>query len=466
MAGVYHFPKESENRWYDVRFACASSTERMIRESIVSDAGFVTRTSSDPFWLIVPAKTSSPGAAVHGNRFSRDRCLVDIRRPPRDDRAVDRHPLARSDDHDFADADRLDRTDGLAAVAPDQRFLRHERHERPDRTPGFIHGVGLEDVAKGVNDDQDRGLSPPEAERHRADRADQHEQVDRRRQVLERDQGLSCRIVDADEHGEQVEPVHDGERRPEVSRDEGDHCGEEAPVEGELLWLTPPGALPPPLAPHLRGGHPPRLSDGADDLLDPDDRGIVADPGLTGDRRDLVAPPDAGEGIQFSGEQVGVAGAVHPPLNLQGNRIGLRCWWRSAHFAPISRRANPPEQEIASLNAITLSFVMVTPPATGNGYFNTLNVEDLQDLNRLIRSDPVPDVYAVPPRLQDPPGLLQDPEVLRDCRLCLSNGRHEGTRASLAIHQALDDLYSCLIGESFQQFYLPLHTRILVYSNI
>ena len=61
MAGVYHFPKESENRWYDVRFACASSTERMIRESIVSDAGFVTRTSSEPFWLMVPAKTSSPG---------------------------------------------------------------------------------------------------------------------------------------------------------------------------------------------------------------------------------------------------------------------------------------------------------------------------------------------------------------------------------------------------------------------
>ncbi|KAF5029993.1 hypothetical protein DSECCO2_642790 [anaerobic digester metagenome] len=256
---------------------------------------------------------------MHGNRFSRDRCLVDIRRP-RDDRAVDRHPLARSDDHDFVDADRLDRTDGLAAVAPDQRFLRHERHERPDRTPGFIHGVGLEDVAERVDDDQDRGL-PPESERHRADRADQHEQVDRRRQVLERDQRLSCRVVDADEHGEQVEPVHDGERRPEVSRDEGDHRGEEAPVEGELLRFTPPGALP-PVASHLRGGHP-RLSDGADDLLDTDDRGIVGDPGLAGDRRDLVAP-DAGEGVQFPGEQVGVAGAVHP-LNLQGNRIGIGC---------------------------------------------------------------------------------------------------------------------------------------------
>lgn len=116
------------------------------------------------------------------------------------------------------------------------------------------------------------------------------------------------------------------------------------------------------------------------------------------------------------------------------------------------------------MNAITLSFVMVTP-ATGNGCFNTLDVEDLQDLNRLIRSDPVPDVYAVPPRLQDP-GLLQDPEVLRDRWLRLSNGRHEGTGTSLAVHQALNDLYSCLIGESFQQFYLPLHTRILVYSNI
>jgi len=38
----------------------------MIRESIVSDAGFVTLTSSDPFWLMVPANTSSPACLLTG----------------------------------------------------------------------------------------------------------------------------------------------------------------------------------------------------------------------------------------------------------------------------------------------------------------------------------------------------------------------------------------------------------------
>ena len=84
--------------------------------------------------------------------------------------------------------------------------------------------------------------------------------MDRRRQVPERDQRLSSRVIDADQDGEKIQDIDIEQRRPEIVGDKRDHRREEGSVEGQLLRLAPPGALP-PLTLDERGGHP-RLGDG------------------------------------------------------------------------------------------------------------------------------------------------------------------------------------------------------------
>src|SRR5579885_2438784 len=65
-AGVYTREKRSTNVWEGARDAWASSTAWVIRARVVSSTNYVTRTSSSPFTLIEPAKTSAPGCLSTG----------------------------------------------------------------------------------------------------------------------------------------------------------------------------------------------------------------------------------------------------------------------------------------------------------------------------------------------------------------------------------------------------------------
>ncbi len=64
--GTYTASMRSVNSCVGDLLACASSTMRMTRASVVSPAGRVTTISRRPSPLIEPAKTSSPGALSTG----------------------------------------------------------------------------------------------------------------------------------------------------------------------------------------------------------------------------------------------------------------------------------------------------------------------------------------------------------------------------------------------------------------
>ena len=65
-AGVYTAAKRSMKACVGARSLCACSTAWMMRASCVSCAAAVTRTSSTPLWLSVPAYTASPSALSTG----------------------------------------------------------------------------------------------------------------------------------------------------------------------------------------------------------------------------------------------------------------------------------------------------------------------------------------------------------------------------------------------------------------
>ena len=121
-----------------------------------------------------------------------------------------------------------------------------------------------------------------------------------------------------DKNGKEIQAVHPEKRCTEVSHDECKKGDQTTSVEGQLLWLMPPGALP-SIASYLRGSHS-SFRNGSDNLLNADNCGIIDDPGLAGDRRDLMSP-DTVESVQFPGKQVSIAGAIHSP-NLKSHRFG------------------------------------------------------------------------------------------------------------------------------------------------
>ncbi|MNC40238.1 hypothetical protein D3C75_889330 [compost metagenome] len=58
--------KRSTKRWVGARAPCASSTALMIRARVDCPAAAVTRNSSAPAWLMVPANNLSPTAFSTG----------------------------------------------------------------------------------------------------------------------------------------------------------------------------------------------------------------------------------------------------------------------------------------------------------------------------------------------------------------------------------------------------------------
>ena len=64
--GVQYAEKRSMNRWVGAREAVASSTRRMMRAMVLSDAMRVVRTRSTPSVLMLPATTASPALRATG----------------------------------------------------------------------------------------------------------------------------------------------------------------------------------------------------------------------------------------------------------------------------------------------------------------------------------------------------------------------------------------------------------------
>jgi len=81
--GVYQRAKRSMKRWLGARLAWASSTMWMMRLRVLSAARRVTRTSSAPAPLIVPAKTSSPAALSTGTLSPVTGAWLTAELPPR-----------------------------------------------------------------------------------------------------------------------------------------------------------------------------------------------------------------------------------------------------------------------------------------------------------------------------------------------------------------------------------------------
>ena len=88
----------------------------MIRASRVSRTSRVTRTSSAPWPLIVPAKTSSPGALSTGSDSPVSGASLTSLWPDDDD-PVERHLVARAHEDLVADADVVDRDLAFDAAA-------------------------------------------------------------------------------------------------------------------------------------------------------------------------------------------------------------------------------------------------------------------------------------------------------------------------------------------------------------
>ena len=68
-------------------------------------------------------------------------------------------------------------TSHLAAVPPDERLCRTQRHERSDRPPRAAHDVELQGVARREEEEQDRAFRPRSKIRG-PERGEQHQQVD------------------------------------------------------------------------------------------------------------------------------------------------------------------------------------------------------------------------------------------------------------------------------------------------
>ena len=147
-----------------------------MRASVVSRRCRVTATSSAPWPLMVPAKTSSPGALVDRQRFAGDRRLVDVG-AARDHCAVERNLLAGADDHDRADRDAIDRHELFVIAVPDARLDRREVHQGADGFARAIHAARFEPLRDGEQEHD--GAASAHSPRNIAptDR-DEHEHVD------------------------------------------------------------------------------------------------------------------------------------------------------------------------------------------------------------------------------------------------------------------------------------------------
>ena len=111
----------STRRWIGAFFACADSTRRTMRASVVSAPTAVVRThAAAPSPLTAPPVTRSPGALGHRQALAGEQRLVDMA-AAFEHHAVDRDALAGPHDDLVADAHLGDRHVALGAVAPHAR---------------------------------------------------------------------------------------------------------------------------------------------------------------------------------------------------------------------------------------------------------------------------------------------------------------------------------------------------------
>ena len=168
----------------------------MMRASVESPRSRVTRTSSAPRPLIVPANTSSPIALLGGQRLARDRRLVDVALAGGDP-AVERNLLAGPDDDDVADGDAVHRhaAERAGRGVPHERLGGRQIHQRADGAARALHRARLEQLRQREQEDDGRPFAPL-AEHHRAGDGDEHEDVDVERQRARRVQ-RAAHAVDA-----------------------------------------------------------------------------------------------------------------------------------------------------------------------------------------------------------------------------------------------------------------------------
>ena len=177
------------------------ATIRAITESAASRS---TRTRSAPVPLRVPANTSSPGCLRDRQRFAGDGGLVDLAGAV-EDPAVGADPLAGTDqddvtDREFGGGDRL-----LAAVGgqPGGGGGR-EVEQAAHRVGGAGGGQRLQRAGGGEDDDQ-QGAVHHLPDRGRADRGDDHQQVDVQGLVPQRLQPCPGRLPAAGDVGDRVQ---------------------------------------------------------------------------------------------------------------------------------------------------------------------------------------------------------------------------------------------------------------------
>ena len=284
-----------------------------------------------------PGEDALAALLVDRHGLAGDGRLVDVGRAL-GDRPVDRDALPRPDDDDVADADVLGRQDDLAAVHAHERLLGHERDERADGPARLVHRVGLEHVAERVDEDED-GRLLPHPQDHGAHGADEHEQVDGRRQVEQGEDRLARRVVDADEDREHVDRVVDPRRCAQQVVERDGHEDEDAgAVERELLTLAPPGAALLPVSDQRRAQA--RCRDRPHHVLFGRLTHVVGDPGASGHRIDGAAG-HAAQAAQLAFQDFRLAGAVHA-LNVKVDRLGAFRYF-AAHRRPcLPRMTSPP----------------------------------------------------------------------------------------------------------------------------
>ena len=159
----------------------------MTRPSVVSRPTRMTRTSSEPWPLIVPGKHLVTGGLVHRQRFAGDRRLIDVA-SPRDDLAVERDLFAGRTRTISPTRPRPWR---LASRRPSRRthgFGGCQVHQRADRLARAVHAAGFE-VLREVEQEDDRRRLRPLADDERAEHRDRHQHVHVERVQTHRAQG-------------------------------------------------------------------------------------------------------------------------------------------------------------------------------------------------------------------------------------------------------------------------------------
>ena len=158
--------------------AWARSTRWMMRASVVSSPIAVTRTSSAPVPLTVPAKTRSPAARATGiDSPVIGAWLTSL--GAGHDVAVERDALARADGEQVADGDRRDRHALQRGAAPARHVGGRVRDQRADGVAGAIEAAPLERLRQREEHDDRRRLDPLADERGADDRdGHQHEHVE------------------------------------------------------------------------------------------------------------------------------------------------------------------------------------------------------------------------------------------------------------------------------------------------